>query len=122
MTKLAQPVVLIAEDECLIRMAAVEAFLHGGFDVVEAGDAAEALSLYEPDAPFQLLFTDINMPGELNGIDLAESFLERAPRLQIIITSALPIIRSVEHLRATFISKPYNALAVSKAARALFVA
>jgi DNA-binding LytR/AlgR family response regulator len=70
-------------------------------------------------AVVHVLFTDVNMPGALNGIDLAERLRVSAPTLHLIITSALPILRAVDHLAATFVSKPYDAGAVSRTARAL---
>ena len=55
-----------------------------------------------------MLVTDVNMPGDMNGIDLAEHLKAAAPGLHIIITSALPMLRPVDHLPATFVSKPYD--------------
>jgi DNA-binding NtrC family response regulator len=117
-----QPAVLIVEDEHLIRMLAVEAFLDEGFLVLEAEHAAEALLVYGRDVSIQLLFTDVNMPGEINGIDLAEHFKHLTPDLRIIITSALPILRTVDHLSAKFIPKPYQIQNVCSVARGLLAA
>jgi len=117
-----KPVVLIVEDEDLIRMIAVDAFLDDGFVVLEAEHAAEALLIYGSDARVQVLFTDINLPGQLNGIDLAEQLKALDPRLHVIITSALPILRSVDHLPATFIAKPYDLEAVCRTAKYLLAA
>jgi CheY-like chemotaxis protein len=121
MTKHAGPVVLIVEDEPMIRMVATEAFLDAGFVVLEAEHAAEAMSIYD-GAGVALLFTDVNMPGDLNGIDLAERLFAMTPGLKIIIASALPVLRSVDHLSATFFAKPYRADAVSAAALELLAA
>lgn len=121
MSNLAGPVVLIVEDEPLIRMIATEAFLDAGFIVLEAQHAADALLIYQA-TPAHVLFTDINMPGDLNGIDLAEHLFALTPDLRIIITSALPVLRPVDHLPATFVTKPYSARAVSATALALLAA
>jgi CheY-like chemotaxis protein len=117
-----KPVVLVVEDESMIRMLAVDAFTDEGFVVLEAEHAAEALLIYGSAARVQLLFTDVNMPGALNGIDLAEQLKTSSPRLRIIITSALPIVRSVDHLPATFIEKPYDLSVVCKTAKDLLAA
>ncbi|THD63911.1 response regulator [Phenylobacterium sp.] len=118
----AKPIVLIVEDETLIRMLAVDAFLEEGFDVLEAEHAAEALQVHADAAEIHVLFTDVNMPGALNGIDLAERLKAAAPTRHLIITSALPILRPVDHLPATFVSKPYDAGVVSRTARAFLAA
>ncbi len=92
-----QPVVLVVEDEPLIRMVAVDAFLDQGFDVLEAMDAEDALRVHAGHLHIQVLFTDVNMPGALNGIDLAEQLKALAPGLHIIIASALPMLRPIDH-------------------------
>ncbi len=119
MTDLPQSVVLVVEDEPLIRMLAAAAFVDAGFLVLEADCAAEALLVNANNAGIQVLFTDVNMPGELNGIDLAEHLKRLTPKLHLIITSALPVLRPVGHLPALFVSKPYNAAEVCNAARGL---
>jgi CheY-like chemotaxis protein len=122
MTPSPKPVVLVVEDEGMIRMLAVDAFADEGFVVLEAEHAAEALLVYDAAAGVQILFTDVNMPGLLNGIDLAERLKAPAPHLHVIITSALPIARSVDHLPATFVEKPYDLQAVCKTAKDLLAA
>jgi DNA-binding NtrC family response regulator len=122
MTPIPKPVVLIVEDEHLIRMLAVAAFLDEGFVVLEAEHAADALLIHSGDVRVQVLFTDVNMPGVMNGIDLAERLKMLAPDLHVIITSALPVLRPVDHLPATFISKPYDIQSVCQAARDLLAA
>jgi CheY-like chemotaxis protein len=122
MTQVQKPVVLIVEDEHLIRMLAVAAFLDEGFIVLEAEHAADALLIQGGDVRVQVLFTDVNMPGVMNGIDLAERLKALTPDLHVIITSALPVLRPVDHLPATFISKPYDIEAVCQAAVGLLAA
>lgn len=108
---------MIVEDEDLVRMDAVAAFLDAGFEVLEASHAAEALALHANTGDFHLLFTDVNMPGDLDGIALAEHFKWLRPQLHIMITSALPVARSIEHLGAHFIEKPYDSPSVCRTAR-----
>ncbi|HEY2356752.1 MAG TPA: response regulator [Phenylobacterium sp.] len=122
MTHLADPIILIVEDEALIRTLAVEAFSEEGFLVLEAEHAAGALLIVDDGPEIHVLFTDVNMPGEMNGIDLAERLKAAAPGLHVFITSALPVIRPVDHIPATFVSKPYDPGTVSRAAKALLAA
>ncbi len=119
MIKPSKPVALIVEDEPLILMLAEVAFVDAGFVVLKAESADEALSIYITQASVDILFTDVNLPGEMDGIDLAESLIQLDPRLPIIITSALPIVRCVDHLSANFVSKPYSPIAVGAVAREL---
>jgi CheY-like chemotaxis protein len=122
MTQYSKPVILIVEDEHLIRMLAVEAFLDEGFFVLEAECAAEAILVSDRNAQVQVLFTDVNMPGEMNGIDLAEYLLGLTPKLHVIITSGLPVLRPVDHLPALFMPKPYHTADVCTAAWRLLAA
>jgi CheY-like chemotaxis protein len=117
-----KPTVLIVEDECLIRMLAVEAFLDEGFSVLEAEHADSALAVYGGAGPVHVLFTDVNMPGELNGIDLAEHLKSLLPALHIIIASAVPLLRSVGHIPATFVTKPYDLQQLCSTAKTLLAA
>lgn len=119
---LARPIVLIVEDEHLIRMLAVEAFREHGFLVLEAEHASEAMTVHAASGPVHLLFTDVNMPGRYTGIDLAERLLGAAPDLRIIIASALPILRPIDHLSAAFFAKPYSLGAVCSTAKELLAA
>jgi len=100
----------------------VDAFLEAGFEVIEAEHVEAALRVYHGAPQVHVLFTDVNMPGVLDGIDLAEQLTLIAPRLHIIITSALPIIRHIDHLPATFVRKPYELDAVCLTARNLLAA
>lgn len=111
-----KPIVLIVEDETLIRMIAVDAFLDAGFEVLEAEPSAAALLIHRGAARVHVLFTDVNMPGAMNGIDLAEHLKAAEPDLHVIITSALPILRPVGHLPATFMTKPYDPESASQTA------
>jgi CheY-like chemotaxis protein len=116
------PAVLIVEDEILIRMLAAEAFIEAGFIVFEAEHPVHALTLLGNGALVHVLFTDVNMPGQMNGIDLAERLKSQTPGLHIIITSALPLLRPIDHLSAAFLSKPYDPAALSEMARLLVAA
>jgi two-component system, response regulator PdtaR len=66
------PVILIVEDELLVRLSAVAMLEDAGFRMIEAANGDEALELLEADSDVQLLFTDIHMPGAINGLALAK--------------------------------------------------
>ena len=82
-----KPVVLVVEDEVLIRMNTVEIIKDAGFDVLEAANADEAIVLLEARLDIQVVFTDIDMPGSMNGIKLAQAVRGRWPPIKIIATS-----------------------------------
>jgi CheY-like chemotaxis protein len=77
-----QSVVLIVEDEPLLRMLAVEVVEEAGFVALEAGDAYEAVALLESRPDISVLFTDINMPGSMDGLKLAHAVRDRWPPIK----------------------------------------
>jgi CheY-like chemotaxis protein len=82
-----RPVVLIVEDELLIRMNALEMIEGAGFEVVEAGNADEAIAILEARPEIHVVFTDIQMPGSMDGLKLAAFVRNRWPPIKIIATS-----------------------------------
>jgi CheY-like chemotaxis protein len=122
MSRIAEPTALIVEDEPMIRMLAVEAFSDAGFLVLEAQHAADALVVFGSRSPIHVVITDVNMPGEMDGIALAEQLNRVAPGIHLIITSALPIKRPIDHLPAIFVSKPYDVRGVPRDALARLAA
>ena len=72
--------ILVVEDETFIRMDAVEMLGAAGFDILEAANADEAIQMLERDIDIRLLFTDIDMPGSMNGLKLAAAVSDRWPR------------------------------------------
>ena len=105
------PRILFVEDEVLIRLTMVEFLQDAGFDVVEAWDSAEAIRVLGQHTVFQALFTDVRMPGDLDGIDLAHYVRQRYPTMPIIIVSgyAANLTQRLGGLNppATFFDKPY---------------
>ncbi len=92
----------------MIRMVAADALADSGLVAWEAGDADEALDALDEHPSISLLFTDVNMPGDLNGIDLARRVHEVRPDIELIITSGATIIAHddlPDH--GTFLAKPY---------------
>jgi CheY-like chemotaxis protein len=80
-------VVLVVEDEMLLRIRAVDMVEDAGFASVEAVDADEAVAILESRSDIALLFTDIQMPGSIDGLKLAHAVHERWPPIKIILVS-----------------------------------
>ena len=96
-------VVLVVEDEPLVRMGIVDHLQEQGFTVLEAANADEAITILSQNTTIQILFTDIDMPGEMDGIR------ERWPPIRIVITSGhrQPLGSDLPS-GAQFFAKPYN--------------
>jgi two-component system, response regulator PdtaR len=88
--------------------------------MLEAGDADEALRIFETNADIRLLFTDVIMPGSMSGSDLARQVAERWPRVGIIITSGRPRPDKLP-LSMRFHDKPYEPMTVLRHAREMTV-
>jgi CheY-like chemotaxis protein len=102
-------VVLIVEDEPLLRMMAVDMVEAAGFAAVEAADASDAVDILERRTDIRIVFTDIDMPRGLDGIRLAALIRDRWPPIEIIITSGHEE-PDPSHLpdRSVFFRKPYR--------------
>jgi CheY-like chemotaxis protein len=114
-------VVLVVEDEALIRMNAVCMVEEAGFAVVEACNADEAIKVLESRDDIRAVFTDINMAGSMDGWKLAHSIRGRWPPLHLIVTSGLSVLNKGKMpLKGRFIGKPYTAAQVTAVLRDLF--
>jgi len=80
-------VVLIVEDEMILRMFAVDMVEDAGYTPVEAVDADEAIALLESRSDIALMCTDVRMPGRMDGLGLARTVHERWPSIKIIVVS-----------------------------------
>jgi CheY-like chemotaxis protein len=102
--------VLIVEDEALVRMIAAESLVDAGFVVVEAATADEALATLTLEAAeVDLLFSDIQMPGRIDGLELATIVHDRWPWIAVMLASgALMPLRSEMPQDTRFIPKPYE--------------
>jgi two-component system, response regulator PdtaR len=103
------PCVLLVEDEPLVRMAAADDLQEAGFHVLEAANADIALAVLESCSDdVQVLFTDIDLPGSMNGLDLAESVQQRWPHISLLISSAYhqPVHGQIPD-DGRFVPKPY---------------
>src|ERR1700681_2761626 len=103
-------VVLVVEDEMLLRMRAVDIVEDAGFTSVEAVDADEAVAILESRSDIALLFTDIQMPGTMDGLKLAHAVHQRWPPIKIILVSGQLRLANIDippHSR--FFGKPLEA-------------
>ena len=93
-----------------MRMSATAMIEEAGYEVVEAGDADEAITMLESHSDIRLAFTDIQMPGSMDGLKLAAAVRGRWPPIKIIATSGRYFARPDGDLPegALFISKPYT--------------
>lgn len=103
---------LLVEDESLARQVASEALRDEGFEVVEAQDGDEAVKLLDGPDSFDVLFTDVQMPGTLDGVDVAMHFRQQHPEIPVLIVSggAPHLASRLSDLEppAVFINKPYR--------------
>ena len=103
------PVILIVEDEPLLRMMAVDMVEEAGYVAIEATDADEAVRILEARTDIRLVFADIDMPGSLDGMKLAAAIRRRWPPIEIILTSGQFAGADVElPSRGVFVPKPYD--------------
>jgi CheY-like chemotaxis protein len=102
--------VLIVDDEALIRMVGSDILEEGGYRVLEAANAAEALKCLEDETEVVVLFTDVNMPGTPDGLGLAKLVNSRWPHVKILVASG-KVSPGPGDLpdRGMFLSKPYLA-------------
>jgi CheY-like chemotaxis protein len=102
-------VILVVEDEMLLRMRAVDMVEDAGYVPVEAVDADEALAILQSRSDIVLLFTDIQMPGSMSGLQLALAVHERWPRIKIILASGqLKLSQSEIPENSRFFGKPLD--------------
>jgi DNA-binding NtrC family response regulator len=100
--------VLVVEDEPLIRMVAADALADCGIMAWEAADAGEALHVLSEHPAIGLVFTDVNMPGQMSGLDLAHEVNARRPDVELIVTSGAVTLADEELPDSgTFLPKPY---------------
>jgi CheY-like chemotaxis protein len=101
--------ILVVEDDVLVRMIAADILSDAGFRTLEAHDAREAMKLLEARTDVRVLFTDWNMPGDIDGIGLARLVHRRWPTVGIIVTSGKMQPEPGDLPAGTrFLSKPYR--------------
>ncbi len=84
----ASTTILVVEDEVLIRLMISEYLREFGYTVVEARNAAEATRILRSPEPVQVVFSDVRMPGDMNGLGLAKWIVEHRPEIGVVLTSA----------------------------------
>ncbi len=105
-----EPVVLVVDDEEMLRMHAADLLEEKGFLVVEAENAAAALEVFKTRDDVRLLFTDVQMPGAMDGMDLAREVHQRWPNVLLVITSGQTRPSRAEIPDdGRFVAKPYRA-------------
>jgi two-component sensor histidine kinase/ActR/RegA family two-component response regulator len=105
----ALPTVLIVEDEMILRMRAVDIVEDAGFTPIEAVNADDALAILESRSDIELLFTDIQMPGSIDGLKLAHAVHERWPLIKIMIVSGqLKLTDADKPVDSRFFGKPLD--------------
>ena len=103
--------VLLVEDEVLIRLMLAEALEDAGFGVLQAEDGDEAAGLIDASDEFDIMVTDIQMPGQLDGVKLGRRIRLKHPEIPIIYTTGRPeAVRELTRLgpNDAFVAKPYG--------------
>lgn len=101
--------ILVVEDEILVRMAIVDHLLDEGYEVLEAMNADEAIRIIEATDDIALIFTDVDMPGSMDGLRLAAAVSDRWPPIRIIITSGHRLVDIADIPDGSvFYAKPYT--------------
>jgi CheY-like chemotaxis protein len=115
--------VLFVEDEDLIRLIMGEFLQDSGFEVVEVWNGEEAVRLLDGPDGFDVLFTDVQMPGTLDGVAVVEQARRQCPRLPVLVVSgyAENLVSRLRHLDppAVLMGKPYDLAAVVDTLRRL---
>jgi DNA-binding NtrC family response regulator len=103
-----QPVILVVDDEIMVRTPVAEFLRDAGYRVIEAANAAEAIAVFVAGIAVDLVFTDIRMPGRMDGVGLARWIFEHRPSLPVLLTSSGGPPPSATKATALFLPKPYR--------------
>lgn len=114
-----RPTVLIVEDEALVRDIAADEFAEAGYAVVTADDDRSALAVLESSRKIDLLFTDIRIPGTLDGWAIADRARHLRPAIPVIYATGFSAEQVQMVAGALFFKKPYRVAAIIDAARNL---
>jgi CheY-like chemotaxis protein len=102
-------VILVVEDSTIIRMGAVDLVLSAGYEALEACDADEAIRILESRDDVDLVFTDVHMPGTMDGIKLSHYIRDRWPPVKLMVASGIEILEESSLPGGSrFFSKPYD--------------
>jgi two-component system, response regulator PdtaR len=109
MSQIGKAVVLVVEDEAMVRWATRDGIEDAGFQVYDARNADEAIALLEAHPDIGLIFTDVDMPGSMDGVRLAHFVRKRWPPVKIIVTSGFKNLTPDQLPDGSlFLSKPYH--------------
>lgn len=112
--------VLVVEDEALVRFDIADYLAENGFEVHEAASADQALKILEAVPEIRLLFTDIDMPGSMDGLKLSAAVRERWPPVRIIVTSGNRIAATADLPPGSlFFAKPYAPADIARSMQGL---
>ena len=101
--------VLVVEDEPLSRLHAVTLVEDAGYWAIEAANADEAIAILEARKDIRIVFTDIDMPGSMDGLKLARAIRDRWPPIELILTSGHFAVSNADlPARGRFFAKPYR--------------
>ena len=115
-----KPVVLIVEDEFLLRMDSAQMIEEAGFEAVQAANADEAIAILRVRSDIRVVFTDIQMPGSMDGLKLARFVRDRWPPIKIVATSGRVAVDDGDLPDGgVFLPKPYRSGLVVATLRAL---
>ena len=116
----AKPAVLVVEDEALVRLSAVDMVEAAGFTVASASNADDAIHILEMRADIRAVFTDVQMPGSMDGLGLMRLVKDRWPAIATLVTSGREMITPSALPRgARFVAKPYLQAQIETALREL---
>ena len=117
------PVILIVEDEFLLRLDSAETIGNAGFEVVQAANADEAIAILKSRPDIRVVFTDIQMPGSMDGLKLARFIRGRWPPIKIVATSGFVSVGKDDLPEGSrFLPKPYRPEQIVSALRELIAA
>jgi CheY-like chemotaxis protein len=112
------PRILVVEDDVLVRVAAAQYLRGCGFAVLEAVNVDEALDILGADKLVRVVFTDVKLPGERNGLDLTRTILSDHPNVRVLLTSGVsPFPDALNGV--TLLKKPYFLYDVERHVRSL---
>ncbi|MGH6711042.1 MAG: response regulator [Bradyrhizobium sp.] len=102
--------VLVVEDEAILRLHALDIVEEAGFTAIEARNADEAIAILENRSDIALLFTDVNMPGSMDGLKLAHAVRNRWPPIKIVVVSGrVQLDQNALPSDSRFFGKPFEA-------------
>jgi CheY-like chemotaxis protein len=116
---LVMPTVLVVEDEPLVREMIVEELIDQGFEVFDAGTAEAGLTILQSGRPVDVLFTDIRLPGHMDGWYLAKVAREQLAGLRVIYATGYTVERSQQLPGSVFVTKPYRPSVIADTIRTI---